>query len=90
MSNKELLDEYHVLTFLKNTVYLFDFYTAFEHKTYEMAGKIMDYAIVHHCSRPRFFSDSLYSVLTSGYPGAQHQLCDVADPNLRQTLETVS
>ena len=61
-----------------------------DNRTYEQAGKMLEYGIVHHGCKPRFFSEKFYSMLTTAYTETCLEVSDVSDPALRRYLEKVT
>jgi len=65
-------------------------FAALEKRTYELAGKVLAYSIVHRGPLPRFFSRVLYVAITEGYYEAIPAISDIHDMELRGHLSDVS
>jgi len=63
---------------------------ALENNTYEFAGQLLAYSIVHRGTLPTFFSDLLYTAISEGCWRASPELSDVTDESIRQHLQAVS
>ena len=65
------------------------FLEALENKTYEFAGQLLAYSIVHRGPLPNFFTDLLYTSISEGSSHVTPELTDVTDESTHQQLKTV-
>ena len=64
------------------------FNTALSRRSYEAAGKIIAYSIVHCGPLPRFISPALYAYMCEEEPIIA--IDDIDDPDMRQKVKAVS
>lgn len=63
---------------------------ALENKTYELAGKVMSYAIVHRGPLPQFLHPQLYAAIAEGCDATSLTVDDIPDFEVRQKMKIVS